>query len=480
MKNKYFLFNTAASARVGPIIRPLRAALWGVALIVALLGGLLFVPADEIQADGPDTAHIVVQFAENEAIVRPISFTAPISGLGALQMTDLNLVITDTGFGPAVCAIEGVGDSAANCFSSGFWAYYFWNGSQWESYQVGVSSSVITDGSIELYAWSPAPNFTSPPSPGSGPQFVAAANALDWLAGEQSIADGGYGDISNSVEVLMAIGANHYEGATWQRQSDSPTLSHYIDINGADFSMDGIAAAGKLAVGLSAGGGTYPTGAVQPGSYYLTATGIYTGGFGAGGAGPQSWGMLGEKALSQTIPATATTYLKSIVNADNGWGWSPGNSDTNGTALAIQALIATGEPLSDRTIVCGLDYLKSAQNSDGGFAFDPNSSFSTASDANSTAYAIQAIRAAGQDPLTGTWLISNTNPISYMLGLQLEDGSFEFQSGSGSNQLATQQAVPALLSRPFPVRMTDQPLQMTAAQTDVCATNIFLPVVLKS
>jgi prenyltransferase beta subunit len=193
----------------------------------------------------------------------------------------------------------------------------------------------------------------------------------------------------------------------------------------------------------------------QPLTYYVEATGIYSGGFGAGGAGPQSWGMMGTGALSQTIPTGAVDQLKSTINPDGGWGWVPGNSDTNGTALAIQALAAAGESLSSTAIVSGLNYLAAAQNSDGGFPYDPASSFGTDSDTNSTAYVVQALLAAGEDPITGTWLISTTNPISYLLSMQLPDGSFEWQPGSGSNALATRQAIPALLGRPFPLQISD-------------------------
>jgi hypothetical protein len=133
-------------------------------LLAAALLVLALLPAPEISADGPDEAHIVIQFGENDAIVRPISFAAPISGLAALEMTGLDVSISDTGFGPAVCAIEGEGDPAANCFGSGFWAYSFWNGSAWESYPVGAGSSVVNDGAIELWSWSPG--FVSLSSPG--------------------------------------------------------------------------------------------------------------------------------------------------------------------------------------------------------------------------------------------------------------------------------------------------------------------------
>lgn len=158
-------------------------------------------------------------------------------------------------------------------------------------------------------------------------------------------------------------------------------------------------------------------------------------------------------------------YLKNLQQSNGGWEWSPGwGTDTNTTALALQALIASGEPVSSTLVTEGLVYLKSAQNDDGGFPYDPVSPWGTASDANSTAYVIQAILAAGQDPMSAAWQKNGKDPYAFLLTLQMADGSFEWQSGSGSNQLATAQSIVALLGRTFPLR---------AAQLNGCPTRYF-------
>lgn len=44
------------------------------------------------------------------------------------------------------------------------------------------------------------------------------------------------------------------------------------------------------------------------------------------------------------MPADAVSYLKSLAQPSGGWEWGPGwGADTNATALALQALLATGE-----------------------------------------------------------------------------------------------------------------------------------------
>jgi prenyltransferase beta subunit len=103
-----------------------------------------------------------------------------------------------------------------------------------------------------------------------------------------------------------------------------------------------------------------------------------------------------------------------------------------------------------------MNFLKDSQNTDGGF-FYSDLWGSTDSDTNSTAYAVQAILAAGEDPTSGRWVISSTNPISYMLSMQLPDGSFEWMPGYGSNLFATQQVIPALMHKFNPSKVADLP-----------------------
>lgn len=54
-----------------------------------------------------------------------------------------------------------------------------------------------------------------------------------------------------------------------------------------------------------------------------------------------------------------------------------------------------------------------------------------------TAYVIQALRAAGEDPNAAAWAVAGLTPTRFLLGLQLADGSFEWQPNTGSNLLAT-------------------------------------------
>ena len=97
-------FKTRAK-RISSILGPF---VLGTALVmVAIL--LLVLPADEMSAQGPDEGYVIVQFDENDLVGRHIDFTNPISGLMALELTGLEVITYDFGWGIGVCSIDGVG-----------------------------------------------------------------------------------------------------------------------------------------------------------------------------------------------------------------------------------------------------------------------------------------------------------------------------------------------------------------------------------
>ena len=427
------------------------AGVIGGALVIVALASLLVLPVRETLAAGPNESHVVVILpGELDVSVRPISFTGQISGPVALEMAGFDMVAV----GDTVCAIEGVGCPDATDIGSCFCPDNFWAQAPWDAATETWDTTtfplpLMSDGdvrgfrgAISFATWGP-PRYPAP-------AYVAASDALEWLRGKQSPTDGGYGTAYETVNTLLAVGANHLDAASWRRGTSSPSLLTYELGTGAEYANGTTGRSAMLAVGLAATGGCWPFGTRKPMDFYDPATGE----FDAWNLN-HAWAMLGTSALSQTVPASASQHLKGQVNADGGWAWStpPDDSDTNATALAVQALVAAGEPLSSGVITNALNYLKSAQNTDGGFPYTTSSP-----DTNSTAWAVQAILAGGEDPLTGRWVVSSSDPLSYLLSIQLPDGSFEYQVGGGSNLLATQQAVGALLRQPFPLKAVDLPL----------------------
>lgn len=432
----------------------LSALIWLIAPVTVAHADARMSEVATIAAHGEHTgtvnmAAVVVQVDDQRSIVRWVDFTEPISGITALQMSGLNVTIAETSFGPAVCAIEGVGCPADNCFCDpdNFWAYNFWDGAAWQGYPVGASDSEVSEnGAIEGWRWG---KFGSAQMPAE--QAIAAAGALEWLRGQQNPTTGGYGDgMSGAVEVLLALGANHERAESWQQIDGLRALDDYFLPRAREFSRSNVAAAGKLAVAFTAADACRPARMMKPSAYLDQTSGAYS-----ADAGFAVWAILGAAALGEEIPRSAVEALLALQSADGGWEWQADfGTDTNTTSLAIQALIAAGEDAASPAVIDALGFLASAQVESGGFAYDPKTP-EYGADANSTAYAIQAITAAGGDPAGDDWRRDGFTPIRFLLGLQLADGSFEWQPNTGSNLMATAQAIPALLGQSYPVAVRE-------------------------
>ncbi|UNZ19508.1 prenyltransferase/squalene oxidase repeat-containing protein [Streptomyces sp. 891-h] len=99
-------------------------------------------------------------------------------------------------------------------------------------------------------------------------------------------------------------------------------------------------------------------------------------------------------------------------------------SDTNATALAVQALAAVGGR-SD-AVREAVEWLISVQNKDGGWGSAPHAP----SDANSTSLAIGALHAAGEDPRKTT-AEGGKSPYDALLSFQLTCGSKGIEEARG-------------------------------------------------
>ncbi len=363
----------------------------------------------------------------------------------------MDFEVENFGWGSALCSLEGVGCPVGDCFCGGntFWGTSFWNGSEWEGYPVGIADTVISQtGAIDGYRWGEFPETPSP-----APDAMAAQDALEWLQEQQSEENGSYGDqVSPSVGVMLALGANHLDAAEWRRSTDAPSLLDYVSIAGIGYSHEGAAEAGRLAAGMAAAEGCWSPGAAAPSDYYVPALGVMS-----DQPGFLSWAILGSLAMSDTVAQGNVDYLRGLALPTGGWEWSPTwGADTNSTAIAMQALIAAGVPVSATEIVSGLAYLKSVQRDDGGFPYTAGSATSPAqSDSNSTAWVVQALLAAEEDPRGDEWKENGQAPIDFLLDRQLANGSFEFMKGMGSDAYATRQVVAALLGNPHPIQVRD-------------------------
>ncbi len=183
------------------------------------------------------------------------------------------------------------------------------------------------------------------------------------------------------------------------------------------------------------------------------------------GAFRQSLALLGLHSVGGPVPAAAVNWLAAqqcdaTVPAAHG-GWQPYRADvgvpcvapntttfegpdTNSSAMAVQALVATGG-LGAGARTAALDFLAAAEASSGGFAFIPGGDV----DPNSTALVILAIIAGGEDPAGGRWAKAGGTPYTSLLSWQLgcsaavaDRGAFTSPFSSGApDALANRQAV---------------------------------------
>jgi prenyltransferase beta subunit len=173
--------------------------------------------------------------------------------------------------------------------------------------------------------------------------------------------------------------------------------------------------------------------------------------------------ILAVLALASTerpIPARAVDYIKAAQQEGGSWAWDGSAAtagDTNTTAFAVQALVAAGEAADSEAVAEAIAYYEGIQNDDGGWPYQNPSDFGTDTDANSTAVTIQALIAAGQDPEGAEWTVAGgSTPLTALEALQNDSGAFAWQAAvPDDNLLATLQALPAVAGKAYPLATMD-------------------------
>ena len=143
---------------------------------------------------------------------------------------------------------------------------------------------------------------------------------------------------------------------------------------------------------------------------------------------------------------TAADVISEILglrNGDGGWSVSGSVSDTDVTAMVLQALAPsynTDEKVKQASDEA-LDLLSGKQLESGGF-----SSYGT-ENAESSAQVVIALCSLGIDPAGDKRFIKNSrSPLDALREFRLEDGSYSHASGGESNRTASEQALCALVS----------------------------------
>jgi hypothetical protein len=151
-----------------------------------------------------------------------------------------------------------------------------------------------------------------------------------------------------------------------------------------------------------------------------------------------AFGVMALRAAGDSAGDSTIRWLVESQNSDGGFGVGRSSaSDADMTGAVLQALASVGRgggPAARRAA----DRLRANQNGDGGFGRPSN--------AQSTAYAVQGLIAAGG----GAGAVSRAR--SYLTRLQRGDGSVAYSSSSGQTPVwVTAQALMALEGKPLPL-----------------------------
>lgn len=293
-------------------------------------------------------------------------------------------------------------------------------------------------------------------SPGASPiaQGGGVAAAATWLVGQQAD-DGGFlgfegvSDPSVTADALLSLVAAKEANGSADVDEAIERGSAYLEDQSGSYAETGAGSAAKIALAaLAVGadpasfGGADLLSIVEDGMN--EDTGVY-----GNGVYDHALAMLALSGAGREIPEEALTALETIRSTTGGWSFDgnpePAASDTNTTAMVIQALVAAGQGGSG-LIASGLDFLRTAQDENGAFAFQPVETFTA--DGNSTALVVQALIAAGEDPASDTW----GNAAAALAAFQNPSGAFRYADDQpDDNIFTTVQAVPVVAGLTLPI-----------------------------
>jgi iron complex transport system substrate-binding protein len=178
------------------------------------------------------------------------------------------------------------------------------------------------------------------------------------------------------------------------------------------------------------------------------------------------WGIIALAAAGEPLPAGARGWLVARQNIDGGYGFSSDSgSDPDDSGAALQALIAVGEDTKSNPVSRVISYLHFCQAPDGGFSFQTDES-----NVGSTAWAVQGMVAAGENPRADAWKSGGKTPIDYLSGMQQSDGHFRFCKSNDTNLVwMTAETIPALMGKAYPLK-ADTPAPKTPGPTTTTTT----------
>ena len=161
-----------------------------------------------------------------------------------------------------------------------------------------------------------------------------------------------------------------------------------------------------------------------------------------------SFAILALRAAGHPVPGATRAWLLRQQDGDGGYTFATAGatSDVDDTGAALEALAAAGAAPA-RTIHRAVAFLRAEQNRDGGFPSEPGDD----SNAQSTAWAVQGLIAAGVSP-SALHRRGAPSPLAYLRSLIAPDGHVRYSRGSDQTPVwVTAQAVMALAGKTLPL-----------------------------
>ena len=274
-----------------------------------------------------------------------------------------------------------------------------------------------------------------------------AQGALQWLQCTQQQANGQIGSggnpIARSSEVAIGLAAAGQPTAAMH--AGALSLADYLK---TAVSTD-VGTNGELLLARASETDAGPTATLAAQLQASRSSSGSTAGEYGGDIFSDALAILGLRADRQVVGQDAIEFLKAQQKSDGGWSFDNADqfgTDSNTTALVIQALLSAGVAADDAAISKGFDYLNSVFGQ-GGFGDTPGAG----PDPNSDELAIQAILAAGRQH-DATWGSMLNQALDYLVGQQITSGPDKGAiANSFSKLFATTDAPAVFLLRPLTV-----------------------------
>jgi energy-coupling factor transport system substrate-specific component len=162
-----------------------------------------------------------------------------------------------------------------------------------------------------------------------------------------------------------------------------------------------------------------------------------------------AFGILALRAAGVSVPGRSYAWLQSQQDRDGGFGFARrgGASDVDDTGAVLEALGSLSGSRAAGVRARAIAYLRRQQDRDGGFPSQPGEG----SNAQSTAWAVQGLDAAGVNP-AGVHRAGGRSPLAYLQALIGRDGAIAYATGQDQTPVwVTGEVLMALAGKSLPL-----------------------------